>query len=87
MIYVKKHAIRRYKQRIKDINESTVKDEILETVLFSNNIIKHDKANCFAYIRNGAVAIVKLAGNGKDKIVLTILKEEYKNCWWNKKRN
>ncbi|QSX05456.1 hypothetical protein JYG23_12335 [Sedimentibacter sp. zth1] len=89
MIYVKKHAIKRYIERIQNTDESTVRREILQTVLFSTKKIKHKKANCYAYIKQNAVAIVKLADNGKDKIVLTILKTEYKDCWWsenNKKR-
>ena len=44
---------------------------------------RHQKANCYAYIKNDVVAIVKLSDNKKDKIVLTVLKTDFKDCWWN----
>lgn len=63
-----------------------MREQILHTVLFSFKRKKHKKANCYAYIKNNIVAIVKLSDNKKDKIVLTVLKSNFKNGWWNSKK-
>jgi len=62
-----------------------VREKILQTVLFSYKRKKHKKANCYAYIKNDVVAIVELADNSKDRIVLTVLKSDFKNGWWKRK--
>ena len=85
MIYIRKHAIRRYKQRIdENADDSTVQDRILETVLFYFDKKEDKSKNQRAYIRLNIVVITKLHANKKDETAVTVLPSSFKNCWWNK---
>lgn len=88
MVYVREHAISRYKQRIdKDADDSTAQEKILETVLFysekKENKIKHQRA----YIGSETVVITKINANKKDETAVTVLPVNFQNCWWNKNIN
>lgn len=86
MVYIRKHAIRRYKQRInKDADESTAQDRILETVLFYFDKKEDKIKNQRAYIGSNIVVITKIHDNRKDETAVTVLPLSFKNCWWNKK--
>lgn len=86
MVYIRQHAIRRYKQRInKDADDSTAQDRILETVLFYFDKKEDKTKNQRAYIGSNIVVITKIHDNRKDETVVTVLPLNFKNCWWNKK--
>ena len=85
MVYIRKHAIRRYKQRInKDADDSAAQDKILETVLFYCEKKEDKTKNQRAYIGLNIVVITKIHGNRKDETAVTVLPLNFRNCWWNK---
>ncbi|GEM_PF-2021315 len=86
MIYIINHAIRRYKQRIKDVNDSTAQDKILETVLFYFEKKENKGKKQRAYIGSDAVVITKIHANNKDETAVTVLPVSFKNCWWSKNK-
>jgi len=86
LVYIRKHAIRRYKQRInKDVDDSTAQDKILETVLFYFEKKEDKEKNQKVYIGSNIVVITKIHDNKKDETAVTILPSNFKNCWWNKR--
>ncbi len=85
MVYIRKHAVRRYKQRInKYIDNSTAQDRILETVLFYFEKKEDKEKNQIAYIGSNAVVITKIHDNKKDETAVTVLPLSFNNCWWKK---
>jgi len=85
LVYIREHAIRRYKQRInKDVDDSTAKDKILETVLFYFDKKEDRIKNQRAYVGTNIVVITKVHANKKDETAVTVLSPSFKNCWWNK---
>lgn len=84
MIYITGHAIKRFKERISAIEDTTIiKDKINDVVLSYQKLINRKNSNEKAYIKDNIVAITRL--DGKDEIVMTIEPTSFINCWWNNK--
>jgi broad specificity polyphosphatase/5'/3'-nucleotidase SurE len=88
LVYIREHAIRRYKQRIdKKVDNRTAREKILETVLFYFEKKEDEKKSQRAYIGSNVVVITKIHANKKDETAVTVLPPNFRNCWWNKIKN